>query len=519
MDDVRQKWLAPSGRRRAPNEDSRCLDVAVPEMRALGMGPDVPIKGSPRNRIESLAARVGSSVPAEDPGPNRRHSLVCVEDSADTDRPKMARSWGAKMKSYFEASPKHLSPKRKRHGPGLDGWYPYPAGFSYEFVAAILPELIDKNRAVVLDPWNGSGTTTAAASYLGHTSLGFDLNPAVVPIANAKLATADELDSLTGLLESCLEGAREVVRAGVGADPYALLHWLPPPAAGFSRASIDWLCAHDGVSAAHELTPGTALAALCVLHGIREYAVDRKKSNASWVSPNPSLPHLSVDSLIKTILGHARTIIAGRPPCPVSRGSCCRVRVGDARELPVPDAAVDLVFSSPPYCTRVDYVRQTGVELAALAGLTNATSRELRHTLMGTTTIRGVELQRPTPLPCGISELLRAIRAHQSHRSEAYYGRNFGQYFEDAALAVAEFSRVLRPGGKAILVLQNSYYKEIEIELSRNYCELGEAVGLKSTVLVRNPVRRTMTTINSRSRKYREKRNYTEDVILLERPK
>jgi hypothetical protein len=54
-------------------------------------------------------------------------------------------------------------------------------------------------------------------------------------------------------------------------------------------------------------------------------------------------------------------------------------------------------------------------------------------------------------------------------------------------------------GGEALLVLQNSFYKEIEIELSRHYCELGKAVGLKSKVLARNPVRRTMTTINSRS--------------------
>lgn len=264
----------------------------------------------------------------------------------------------------LQAALKHLSPKRKTDGPGLDGWYPYYAGFSYEFVAAILPELIDKSRAVVLDPWNGSGTTTAAALHLGHTSLGFDLNPAVVPIASAKLATADELKSLTGLLESCLEDARAVVRAGIGPEPGALRHWLPPTAAGFSRASIDWLCALDGVSAAHELTPGTALAALCVLHGIREYAVDRNRSNASWVSPNPSLPRLRVDSLSRAILGHARTIIASRSPCPVSRSSCCRVRVGDARELPVPNAAVDLVFSSPPYCTRVDYARQTGLERA-----------------------------------------------------------------------------------------------------------------------------------------------------------
>ena len=41
---------------------------------------------------------------------------------------------------------------------------------------------------MILDPWNGSGTTTYAASQLGYTSRGLDLNPVMNIVARAPTA-------------------------------------------------------------------------------------------------------------------------------------------------------------------------------------------------------------------------------------------------------------------------------------------------------------------------------------------
>ena len=77
-------------------------------------------------------------------------------------------------------SPKQPQPERQRD------WYPYYAGFTEEFVSEILREYVAKDAAV-LDPWNGSGTTTSACANRGLSSAGVDISPALTVIARARL--------------------------------------------------------------------------------------------------------------------------------------------------------------------------------------------------------------------------------------------------------------------------------------------------------------------------------------------
>jgi hypothetical protein len=58
--------------------------------------------------------------------------------------------------------------------------------------------------ARVLDPWNGSGTTTEIATALGFEALGFDLNPAMVVVAKARLLDSTVRGSLTSILDDLL---------------------------------------------------------------------------------------------------------------------------------------------------------------------------------------------------------------------------------------------------------------------------------------------------------------------------
>jgi hypothetical protein len=60
------------------------------------------------------------------------------------------------------------------------GWVDYYAGYSNHFAKMLLESSNLRPLGVVVDPWNGSGTTTEIASILGFKGYGFDVNPAML---------------------------------------------------------------------------------------------------------------------------------------------------------------------------------------------------------------------------------------------------------------------------------------------------------------------------------------------------
>jgi DNA modification methylase len=79
------------------------------------------------------------------------------------------------------------NPKNSRNG--VDRFYWYYAAYSAEFARKTLSQIASSNGAIVVDPWNGSGTTTAAASDLGFKSVGLDLNPVAMIISHARFSS------------------------------------------------------------------------------------------------------------------------------------------------------------------------------------------------------------------------------------------------------------------------------------------------------------------------------------------
>ncbi len=81
-----------------------------------------------------------------------------------------------------------------------DSIYPYYAGFSDEFVVDALEWVAEGKRdPLLLDPWNGAGTTTRVGSQQKKRTIGLDLNPVMVLVANAELVSAVDADVITPL--------------------------------------------------------------------------------------------------------------------------------------------------------------------------------------------------------------------------------------------------------------------------------------------------------------------------------
>jgi SAM-dependent methyltransferase len=398
-------------------------------------------------------------------------------------------------------APARLTPKRLKSDLGIDGMYPYYAGFSSRFAAATLRELDLPAGALVLDPWNGSGTTTTAASMLRLSAVGIDLNPFACAVAAAKLTPQRHEPHLLRLAPELAEKAMHRAK-NAGGEEEPLADWLPPGAACFARALVGEIRART-----RHTPPLRALLLVALARALRAHAISRTK-NPTW--PVPSRTRVNARTIRSDFIEQTVSVAGLLQEEAKAR---VRIAVADARALPVEDASVNALLTSPPYFTRIDYAAKTGFELALLGDRSPGT---LRQRLMGTTALRMPRHDAaPTDWPSAIRAVLRSIRRHPSHRSAGYYFPNAVQYFGDAIASMQEIHRVLAPGGTALLVLQDSYYKELHVDLPALFLCIARSLGFRTKVQRSEPVRLVMTSINTASRKYLPKRSYVESVIRI----
>lgn len=418
-----------------------------------------------------------------------------------------------------------LDAKRRPSRKGIEGWYSYYAGFSESFARTVLESIPIEKGATVLDPWNGSGTTTSVADSMGFKAIGFDLNPVAALVSNAKLARHRDAEHVLGLARHILESIKSEPPTRRFDDP--LSAWLRPSVAKEYRLIESGIISNLATGQSgipidpknEALPPLAAFLILGLVRAARSMASLRTSTNPTWITPGEEATGSRAmlrNRWIRVLVEMAKDLYSN----PLSSSqTLSATHIADARDLPIPDGTVDLVLTSPPYCTRIDYIVSASFELAALGvGRGTAAYDQLRRNCMGTPLTRERKLFTPKEeWPSAVNHLLKSIQGHSSADSQSYYFKTYWQYFNDCELALKELRRTLRPGGAAILVLQSSYYKDIYVDLPELYVSLGKSLGFTGAVVSAVEVKRSLSQINTRSLAHRSKSNYFESVVTLER--
>ncbi|MFC5921896.1 hypothetical protein [Micromonospora vulcania] len=350
---------------------------------------------------------------------------------------------------------------------------------------------------MVLDPWNGSGTTTLAAQMAGMPSVGVDLNPVANIVAHlrANIAPASLLTSPPN--------------ADICAEDDPLLAWFSPPTASRLRS---WS------SLATSSPRGVrALALVALFRVVRELTRSFQGSNPTWVRrTSPDRPQVAIESEeLDALLLKEQRDISKRLESHMRVGVRPIVVNSSAKALPIASDSIDLVLTSPPYLTRIDYAVAYARELAVL-GTDILANRSLREHLMGTTLIRPVDARLGAIYGPTANQLVKAISEHQSKASRGYYLKQACQYLNDLVDSLDEISRVCKKGAVAIFVVQDSYYKDAPIRLA-DICE--EEANLRGwTTTEKRPfeVSRTLTSLNKAAKLY-PKGKVSETVLTLKR--
>ena len=77
-------------------------------------------------------------------------------------------------------------------------------------------------------------------------------------------------------------------------------------------------------------------------------------------------------------------------------------------------------------------------------------------------------------LTCRSVGVLAAVEAHASKSSRNYYIKTLEQYFSDLISSLTEINRVVKPGARVVLVVQDSHYKDVHVDLPAVVTEMAE---------------------------------------------
>jgi len=417
------------------------------------------------------------------------------------------------------------NPKPRGSRKFASGWYPFYPCFSEGFAESVLTSAALEKKQWVLDPWNGSGTTTSKAALLGLNTFGYDLNPVMVLIAKARDLDCAEYSSLKPLSAEIVRKARRRCQID-SLDP--LLTWLVPNSVSDFRgieAAIQKLLIDDkdyldlntrGVQGLSDLA---AFFYVALFRALRISLEPFLTSNPTWVKKPKRL-----SSRLRPCGVEIRAIFKGEVekmlPLVVknSRGATCGNRVlavASSECLPLRDATVDFVLSSPPYCTRIDYAVATSPELAAIGQTFGSDFEKLRRQLIGNTTVSKLIADPSPELGPTCLTFLERLCKHETKASSTYYYKNHLQYFQSIRQSLSELGRVLRPEGRCVLVVQDSYYKDLHNDLPTMIAEMANRSDLGLHEKVDFPLSQTMAGINPRASEYRESFAAVESVLVL----
>lgn len=397
-------------------------------------------------------------------------------------------------------------PKLPRHSTR----YRYYPGFSRAFVIDVLSGLPEGTR--VLDPWNGSGTTTRVASELGLVSLGVDLNPAMVVLARAALLTPRDVDEIAEQANMLAE-LRVMRLAPADDDP--LLEWFDKPSVAKFRALQHVLAGANRFTETDVSGLDTVkcfwLSAFFVL--LREATRAWQASNPTWIKSRHGAPAAKL--YWGKMTGTLRKLSEQAEAVSEDRHVEGEVVCGTSMDLASHDFTPDLVLGSPPYCTRLDYGIATRIELSVL-GLSANEQSALRRILLGTTT---VPASAPSAASLGLAaiRLLDGVKAHESKASATYYWKWLAQYLVGYASSLVEIARTASLTGTIGLVVQDSFYKDIHIDLAALTEEALQSQGwcLERSYAFRS--RRSMAHINPRAEAYRNGHTPQESALFFRR--
>ena len=356
-------------------------------------------------------------------------------------------------------------------------WYYYKEGFSPLLVEKAIEEVGLKKNEVLLDPFNGSGTTTLVASILGYKSYGIEVNPFTAFLSQVKGSSPShkEIRRVEGdLIKNISKGKHsDLIGFSTFSETDVLEKWL------FNSTVLrafegGWQHSNQIKSPGLKKVIRLALiiSAMENCNATRDGKCLRYREN--WKSQ--SLDKYSFGNSFRTILDRVASDIESQPIAVPASVIC-----GDARESLKRTLKVEkfkLCITSPPYLNTFDYTDIYRPELL-LGKFVNSSEELYKLRLRTVRSHLQAKWEKPVKSDFGLlySQAISHLGENQENLMDKKIPLMIQAYFED----MYEILKLLRvkalKDAQLWLVVSNSAYADMEIPVDLIIADVGCKAG------------------------------------------
>ena len=350
------------------------------------------------------------------------------------------------------------------------GFHKYPAKFFPELPKWLIQKYSNKGDCI-LDSFSGSGTTNIEALLLERDSIGIDIDPFARFISKVKTTKLNlkQLESTQEkIFQSLMKYKSELIKAEYLPNFPYMNHWFRLDVIkelAYIKQTILRLNATQNIKNFYLLCFSSIIRSVSNASNECTRTVVRKK----YV--NDIQPYGTLQAFYNTVVSNTLKYIDFHDLRP--KGIKIKFPNNmDARNIKISENSIDMALTSPPYINAVDYPRTHQLELYWL-GFYSDTLVNLKKRHIGTENVYVKDYKEFKRIGIRLlDEKLINVFKKDPRRSYIAY-----KYFIDMQKNLKEIYRVLKKGGRYVIVVGNNNIRGENFENWKYLSEIATNIG------------------------------------------
>ena len=385
--------------------------------------------------------------------------------------------------------------------------YRYKEAFAFNFVRDFLKRFGVNSDDYVFDPFSGLGTTIFTSMLYGIPSIGIDRLPVAYFISKT-------LPLFLFLKENEIKKVWTSVKSRVEkSEPSEVAMDVPIMQVAFSKENL--LLLRKLKSAIDELPePYRNIFILLFFSILEECSFTSKDGQFLRLRRNKEVsnPIEAMSNKVAQVEEDVRRIILLYPDLSIDREIIPDVYLADTRDLSNIEfkKKPTIIITSPPYANRYDYTRTYSLELCFHFVKSFEELKAIRFGILRSHIESKVRKDEKPPHPA-VEEVIEALSRKELNNPKI--PDMITAYFVDMQRVIKEWYKVLAPGAKVVMVVDNVRFEGEMIPVDLILSEMAEEVGFEVKEII---VARYKGNSSQQMKKY-GKIPVRESIVIWER--